>query len=42
EFLSLTIFTVFMLIFFKDQPFTLNHLVGFVFLILAVYFIFKK
>lgn len=42
EFLSLTIFTVFMLIFFKDQHFTVNHLIGFCFLVLAVYFIFKK
>ena len=42
EFLSLTVFTVFMLLFFKDQPFTFNHFIGFCFLILAVYFIFKK
>ena len=42
EFLSVTIFTIFMLVFFKDQPFTYNHVIGFVFLILAVYFIFKK
>lgn len=42
EFLSLTIFTIFMLIFFKDQAFTVNHLIGFCFLVLAVYFIFKK
>ena len=42
EFLSLTIFTVFMLIFFKNQHFTVNHLIGFCFLVLAVYFIFKK
>ena len=42
EFLSLTIFTVFMLVFFKEQTFTVNHFIGFCFLILAVYFIFKK
>ncbi len=42
EAVSLTVFTIFMLIFFKNQTFTLNHLIGFCFLILAVYFIFKK
>lgn len=42
EVVSLTVFTIFMLIFFKNQTFTLNHLIGFCFLILAVYFIFKK
>lgn len=42
EFLSLTIFTIFTLIFFKDETLTLNRLIGFCFLILAVYFIFKK
>ena len=42
EFLSLTIFTVFMLVFFKEQTFTVNHFIGFCFLVLAVYFIFKK
>ena len=42
EVVSLTVFTIFMLIFFKNQTFTLNHLIGFCFLILAIYFIFKK
>lgn len=42
EFISLTVFTVFMLIFFKDQSFTMNHFIGFCLLVLAVYFIFKK
>lgn len=42
EFISLTVFTVFMLIFFKEQAFTVNHLIGFSLLVLAVYFIFKQ
>ncbi len=42
EVVSLTVFTIFMFIFFKNQTFTLNHFIGFCFLILAVYFIFKK
>lgn len=42
EVITLTIFTFFSLIFFKNETFKWNHFVGFVFLILAVYFIFKK
>lgn len=42
EVITLTVFTLFMMIFFKNQPFTMNHLIGFCFLVLAVYFIFKK
>lgn len=42
EVITLTVFVVFMLIFFKDQSFKMNHLIGFCFLILAVYFIFKE
>jgi len=42
EVITLTIFVVFSLIFFKNQTLKINHLIGFVFLILAVYFIFKK
>ncbi len=42
EVITLTIFTIFTLVFFKTETFRLNHLIGFVFLILAVYFIFKK
>lgn len=42
EFISLTIFTIFTIVFFKTETFRLNHLIGFCFLILAVYFIFKK
>jgi uncharacterized protein (DUF486 family) len=42
EVITLTVFTAFTLIFFKGQPLRINHLVGFGFLVLAVYFIFKK
>lgn len=42
EVITLTVFTIFMLFFFKDQPFRWNHLVGFGLLILAVFFLFKK
>lgn len=42
EVITLTVFTVFSLIFFKNETFKWNHFVGFVLLILAVYFIFKK
>ena len=42
EAITLVVFTVFTLIFFKEQTFRINHFIGFVFLVLAVYFIFKK
>jgi len=42
EVISILVFTGFTLIVFKDEHFRLNHLIGFMFLILAVYFIFKK
>ena len=42
EVITLVVFTGFMFFFFKDQPFKWNHLLGFVLLIFAVYFIFKK
>lgn len=42
EVITLTVFTAFTLLFFKNEVFRMNHLIGFVFLILAVYFIFKK
>jgi uncharacterized protein len=42
EVISITIFTIFTLMVFKTEHFRLNHLIGFIFLILAVYFIFKK
>jgi hypothetical protein len=42
EVITLTVFTIFSLIAFKNETFRWNHVVGFFFLILAVYFIFKK
>jgi len=42
EVITLIVFTIFSVIAFKDQTFKWNHFVGFVLLILAVYFIFKK
>ena len=42
EVITLSVFTVFTLVFFRQETFRLNHAIGFVFLILAVYFIFKK
>jgi uncharacterized protein (DUF486 family) len=42
EVITLVVFTIFSLIAFKNETFKWNHFVGFVFLILAVYFIFKK
>jgi uncharacterized protein (DUF486 family) len=42
EVITLVVFTIFTLIFFKNETFRINHLIGFGFLVLAVYFIFKK
>ncbi|HBK87407.1 MAG: DMT family protein [Cyclobacteriaceae bacterium] len=42
EVITLTVFVVFSLVFFKNETFRLNHLIGFVLLVLAVYFMFKK
>ena len=42
EVVSILVFTAFTLIVFKNEQFRLNHLIGFAFLILAVYFLFKK
>lgn len=42
EVITLVVFVGFTLIAFKNETFRWNHLVGFVFLVLAVYFIFKK
>ncbi len=42
EVITLTVFVAFSLIFFKTETLKTNHLIGFVFLVLAVYFIFKK
>lgn len=42
EVITLTVFTLFTLIVFKNETLRWNHLVGFACMILAVYFIFKK
>lgn len=42
EVITLVIFMIFTLIAFKNETLKLNHLIGAIFLILAVYFIFKK
>lgn len=42
EVITLVVFTAFTLIFFKNETLRVNHIIGFGFLILAVYFIFKK
>jgi len=42
EVITLVVFTAFSIIVFKNETFKWNHFVGFVFLVLAVYFIFKK
>jgi len=42
EVVSILVFTIFTLIVFKNEQFRINHLIGFTFLILAVYFIFRK
>ncbi|MBL7816766.1 MAG: DMT family protein [Saprospiraceae bacterium] len=41
EAISLTVFMIFVLVFFKQESLRWNHFVGFGFIILAVYFIFK-
>lgn len=42
EVITLVVFTFFTIFVFKNESFRTNHLIGFGFLILAVYFIFKK
>ena len=42
EVISISVFMIFTLLVFRNEHFRLNHLIGFCFLILAVYFIFKK
>ena len=42
EVVSLTVFALFVLVFMKSDTLRWNHMAGFVCLILAVYFIFKK
>jgi uncharacterized protein (DUF486 family) len=40
--ITLIVFTVFALLVFKNETFRVNHLIAFIFLVLAVYFVFKK
>ena len=42
EVITLSVFTVFTTVLFKNEIFRWNHAIGFAFLVLAVYFIFKK
>jgi hypothetical protein len=42
EVISVTVFMAFTLLLFKNEQLRMNHFIGFFFLILAVYFIFKK
>lgn len=42
EVITLIVFVIFSLVFFRTETLRMNHLIGFIFLILAVYFIFKK
>ncbi len=42
EVITLVVFTVFTILVFRTESFRANHLIGFMFLVLAVYFIFKK
>lgn len=42
EVITLMVFTMFTLLVFKNESFRWNHILAFVFLVLAVYFVFKK
>ncbi|MBL7864371.1 MAG: DMT family protein [Cyclobacteriaceae bacterium] len=42
EVITLVVFVIFSVLFFKNESLRTNHYIGFVFLVLAVYFIFKK
>ena len=42
EVITLVIFVIFSMLFFKNETLKWNHLVGMCFLVLAVYFIFRK
>lgn len=42
EVITLIVFTIFTTVLFKNETFKTNHFIGFGFLVLAVYFIFKK
>ncbi|MEZ4803806.1 MAG: DMT family protein [Gelidibacter sp.] len=42
EVITLSVFAVFTLLVFKNETFRTNHIISFIFLVLAVYFMFKK
>lgn len=42
EIVTLIVFTIFSLLLFKNETFRTNQLIGFILLVLAVYFTFKK
>lgn len=42
EGISISVFILFTLVFFKTEELRMNHLIGFFFLFIAVYFFFKK
>jgi len=42
EVITLVVFVIFSILFFRHETFRTNHLIGLVLLVLAVYFIFKK
>ena len=42
EVITLVVFAIFTLLVFKTEEFRSNHIIAFLFLILAVYFMFKK
>jgi len=42
EVISISVFIVFTLLVFKTEHFRINHLIAFIFIILAIYFVFKK
>lgn len=42
EVITLVVFVIFSILFFRHESFRTNHLIGLILLVLAVYFIFKK
>ena len=42
EVITLTVFTLFTVLFFKNETLRWNHILGFGFMVLAVFFVFKK
>ncbi len=42
EVITLMVFIIFSVVVFKNESFRMNHLIGLLLLVLAVYFIFKK